>query len=440
MTRQLIAWLTGLVTAFWLIAATLGVFVIEDELTEAMDRSMKEAAERLVPILQLKLDILDGPEALQIAQAEDVARGEFLLYQVRNAKGEVVLRSDDAPEHPFEAPLANGFWKSPEFQYYTASAQGGIYVQVADLLEARDNALRESSNSLFLPLLGLIPMLIGTIAIVVRRSLRPVRSLSAEIERRNTGNMDAVSVPSLPPELRQMAVSVNNLLARLRAALEAEREFTSNSAHELRTPVAGALAQAQLLAAQLAEGPNKRRAFQIQRSLSELGQIAEKLLQLSRADAGLGLDQKEADLVPIVELVINDLRGIDPSGRLRYDKAQGAVLWGPYNVDAFAIAIKNLIENALLHGDPSQPVEVRIEADGVVRIINGSEMIAPEDLGIIRQRFVRGNSTAPGSGLGLSIVERLLNQMSAEMILNSPATGRKDGFEAVIRFKVPSSS
>lgn len=179
MTRQLIVWLTGLFTAFWLVAATLAVFVVEEELTEAMDRSLKEAAERLVPVLQNELVTEKLTGSREIAQAAKVARGQFLLYQVRDARGDVVLRSDDAPEKPFEAPLAPGFWKSTEFQYYTSAGPNGFFLQAADLLKARDSALRESSNSLFLPLLALIPMLIVTVIAVVRRSLSPVREVSA---------------------------------------------------------------------------------------------------------------------------------------------------------------------------------------------------------------------------------------------------------------------
>ncbi|MBU1316253.1 MAG: sensor histidine kinase [Alphaproteobacteria bacterium] len=439
MTRQLIVWLTGLFTAFWLVAATLAVFVVEEELTEAMDRSLKEAAERLVPVLQNELVTEKLTGSREIAQAAKVARGQFLLYQVRDARGDVVLRSDDAPEKPFEAPLAPGFWKSTEFQYYTSAGPNGFFLQAADLLKARDSALRESSNSLFLPLLALIPMLIVTVIAVVRRSLSPVREVSAEIERKDTGNMQAVDVSALPPELRQIAVSVNHLLSRLRAALDAEREFTSNSAHELRTPIAGALAHAELLLVELAGRPGEHRASQIKRSLRDLSQTAEKLLQLSRADAGLGFEEAEADLIPILDMVVGDFKLYDRANRLLYTNPSGADLRGPYSIDAFAIAVRNLIENALKHGNPDTAVEIEVQPGGVVRIVNGSDIVAPEDLTHLRQRFVRGKSASPGSGLGLSIADRLLAQMNAELLLCSPATGRENGFEAVIRFRAAPS-
>lgn len=439
MTRQLIVWLTGLFTAFWLVAATLAVFVVEEELTEAMDRSLKEAAERLVPVLQNELLTKQLTGSREIAQAAEVARGQFLLYQVRDAHGNVMFRSDDAPEKPFEAPLAPGFWKGTEFQYYTTAGPNGFFLQAADLLKARDSALRESSNSLFLPLLALIPMLIVTVIAVVRRSLSPVREVSAEIERKDTGNMQAVDVSPLPPELRQIAVSVNHLLFRLRAALDAEREFTSNSAHELRTPIAGALAQAELLLVELTGSPGEHRAAQIKRSLRDLSRTAEKLLQLSRADAGLGCEETEADLIPILDMVVSDFRLHVQAKRLLYTNPTGADLRGPYSVDAFAIAVRNLIENAINHGDPNTAVEIEVQPGGVVRIVNGSDVVAPEDLTNLRQRFVRGKSASPGSGLGLSIADRLLAQMNAELLLVSPATGRVDGFEAVIRFRAEPS-
>jgi two-component system OmpR family sensor kinase len=107
---------------------------------------------------------------------------------------------------------------------------------------------------------------------------------------------------------------------------------------------------------------------------------------------------------------------------------------GPYSEDAFAIVLRNLIENALVHGDLDKPVEVLVEEGGVVRIVNGAAVMTESELMAIRKRFSRGRTEATGSGLGLSIVDRLLGQMNAQLVLLSPATGRSDGYEAKISF------
>lgn len=436
MTRRLILWLTGATTAFWLIAAGLGVSVMKDEFDEFFDGSLQETAERLIPLVVDDLQRREGfpaPQHLQ-NQAEDMD-DEYLVYQVRDAQGRILIRSHDAPVEPFEAPLKRGFWENDDARFYTATAvDGTVFVQVADAIANRNEAVTEGGMALFLPVLVLIPVSIGLIWLIVRRTLAPVDDLRRAIEEKDGGNMAPVPARVLPRELQPIARSVNHLLTRLQAAFDAEREFTANSAHELRTPIAGALAQTQMLIAEL-EGPKKHRAQQIETSLVNLGHTAEKLLQLARAEAGIGAGGTNADLARVLELVLTDFeRGYPASARLRYEREEGAALGGSYSEDAFAIVLRNLIENALLHGSADEPVTVRLERGGVVRIVNGAPPLAPGELETIRKRFGRGNTASPGSGLGLSIAERLLQQMNVGFEILSPATGRKDGFEVVMRF------
>ncbi|WP_455273333.1 histidine kinase dimerization/phospho-acceptor domain-containing protein [Rhizobium herbae] len=436
MTRRLILWLTGAATAFWLIAAGLGVSVMHDEFGEIFDGSLQETAERLVPLVVVDLDQRKDfayPEHLR--EEIDDAGEEYLVYQVRNAKGEILFRSHDAPETPFDAPLKRGFWTDDTYRFFTATtASNLIFVQVADAMANRSEALTEGGMALFLPVLVLIPVSVLLIWLIVRRTLAPVDDLRRAIEEKDGGNMAPVPSGLLPRELRPIARSVNHLLTRLQSAFDAEREFTANSAHELRTPIAGALAQAQMLIAEL-DGPRKRRAQQIETSLVNLGHTVEKLLQLARAEAGIGAGAGNVDLARVLELVVTDFERSDPgSRRLRFHREAGASLNGSYSEDAFAIVLRNLIENAVLHGDKAEPVDIRLEKGGVVRIINGAALLSPDELAAIRKRFGRGSTASPGSGLGLSIAERLLQQMNAGFEVLSPATGRADGFEVVLRF------
>ena len=440
-TRRLITALTGTVVIFWLIAVGIGVYVVNKELSETFDGALQETAERLLPLVLDDLanrDHSGDPQSLE-ALNKGLNR-EYLTYQVLDGNGKVILHSHDAPPTAYEVPLAIGFHNTSRYRIYTeSSADGTIFLHVADAFKNRREALRESGVALLWPLLALIPASIIAIGIIVGRSLRPIDRLRSEIATKDGGNMAPLESETLPLELQPIARSVNLLLERLRLALEAEREFTANSAHELRTPIAGALAQTQRLIAELPQGQLAERAGRIETSLSNLSRLAEKLLQLSRAQAGIGTGDKPADLTAVIETVIGDYdRDTGTAGRVLLENETSGKLLRNVDIDAFAIVIRYLIENALIHGPADEEVTVSVD-DRTVRVVNGGAVLSANELAGLKKRFWRGKTKAAGSGLGLSIVERIVGQIGGHLDLLSPATGRTDGFEARIILPLPTT-
>lgn len=444
MTRRLVIGLIGGLAVLWLFAAGFGLSVMEEEYGEMFDGSLRGTAERLVPLVVDDLLGKDGitvPQRLKNGDSYDVVQAdkEYLVYQVRSIDGRMLFHSQDSPDQLFAIPLKSGFWTDEKFRYYTATGMGEtVFVQVADALENRSEALTESGLALFLPILALLPLSFGLVWIVAKHTLSPVDRLRAGIEEKDSGNMEPLPSDDMPVELQPIAVSVNNLLERLRKALVAEREFTANSAHELRTPIAGALAQTQMLIAEIGNQPALYRATQVETSLRRLHHLAEKLLQLSRAEAGLGISDRRIDLVPVLEMLVQDFRRSEQSARLVVRLDPDAQISGYYNADAFAMALRNLVENALVHGDPARPVELVLAADGSISVANGGQVYTPQELEKLTGRFQRGRTDADGSGLGLSIAANVLKTMNADLDLRSPATGKADGFEAIIRFQARS--
>jgi two-component system OmpR family sensor kinase len=261
--------------------------------------------------------------------------------------------------------------------------------------------------------------------------MKPVLRLSGDIATRSGQNLAPLDISDQPRELRPIAESVARLVERLRAALDVERAFAANSAHELRTPIAGAIAQTQRMIAELGDPKDRRRARDLEATLKRLSALAEKLMQLSRVDAGVGLGDKDVDLIAVLDLVVDDCakRLAEPK-RIHYVKPEGATLVARMDMDAFAMAVRNLIDNAANHGAVDGPVEVRVEPDGVIRVVNAGPVVAPQVLAGLKRRFARGETRHPGAGLGLAIVETIMRQTGGKLELFSPATGRNDGFEA----------
>jgi two-component system OmpR family sensor kinase len=430
MTRRLVFAVTGVVLVAWLLASVFSVMVMQEEFAEIFDSAVQETAERLLPLVVDDLrDRDDSPDLTQKTNGD-----EYLTYQVRDRDGHVILHSHDSSAAPFDVPLKVGFADTPTHKIYTAATKDGdMYIQVADAFVNRNEAIQEAGTALLFPLLLLIPASIIAVILVVRRMLAPVRDLRDEIAAKDSGNMLPIENVGLPAELDPIARSVNLLLERLKLALTAEREFASNSAHELRTPIAGALAQAQRLQVEI-PAAYLPRVDQIENSLSHLAHLAEKLLQMSRADAGIGASEAVTDLMPVLLLIVRDFDRLPAgTGRIHLHAPETAKLEQAVDPDAFGIVMRNLLENALIHSPVGSKVDVFVES-GRITVANDGPLIDADTLRRLTERFSRGATEATGSGLGLSIVDSLTRHMGGTLTLVSPVSGKTDGFAAEISF------
>lgn len=174
--------------------------------------------------------------------------------------------------------------------------------------------------------------------------------------------------------------------------LAAERDFAANAAHELRTPVAAARAEAQRVIA----------------ALDRIAALSERLLQLARAESGVGLARLPVDLTGLVPLVLADLPA-RPGRPLRYDDGDldEAVVQG--DADGLAILIRNLVENALRHG--TGPVRVTLSAGPRLTVRNPAAPGARFRLGRLDR-----DPASEGTGLGLTIAARLAEQAGARLV------------------------
>jgi two-component system OmpR family sensor kinase len=310
--------------------------------------------------------------------------------------------------------------------------QGTIAVTVAEPLTHRRQAALEVSLALALPLLVLIPVSIAGVWWWVRASLRPVRAFREAIELRGSGDLTPVNAGSLPAEIEPIADAVNRLMERLRRALETERRFAANSAHELRTPIAAALAQAQRLLAEMPSTPLQERARQCESSLRALARITEKLMQLAKAEGGGVLSETAQDLVPLIGLVADEFKRTADGSRLRVAVPESPIL-SPLDPDAFAILLRNLIENAVKHGAADEPVTISLDDTGLLSVSNGGPVVQADTLAKLTRPFERGRSTADGTGLGLAIADAIASGAGIRLELTSPIPGRDDGFEVRVR-------
>lgn len=322
------------VALLWLAATVSTVLALRHEMDEVFDSALQELAERMLPLVYQEVLNRDQPD--NDNRAAPVGEGgEHLTYLVRDAAGAVLIRSHDANPALYPAGLGNGFQSTETYRFYTVSAiSGTLFVTIAEPLEHRQNAIWQGTMTLLWPLALLLPLSLIGVWLLVRRTLRSVLPFRAEIGTPGQGYLTPVAAPDLPAEIALLAVEVNNLIDRLRRALAAERSFTASAAHELRTPVAAALAQTQRLIAELDQG----------------------LLQDRAKAEGAGLlAETGQDLVPVLRLVLQDLPDaaavdlIVPSGPVE----------SLIDLDALAILARNLMKMPCATAIPTQRSALR---------------------------------------------------------------------------------
>jgi len=422
----------GLVlTVLWLLAATVTAMIVRGEMDEVFDSALRETAERILP---LAVTDIVGREEQGITQrlAPIRAHDEFFTYIVRDAAGRILLQShaaDPAMFPPWDGP---GLAQTATHRLYSdAALQGTIRITVAEPLAHRARVTREIRVGLGLPLVIVLPLALAATILAVRFSLTPLHRFRTRLDARGARDLSGVPADDLPSEIAPLAATLNSLLARLRAAFEAERSFAANAAHELRTPLAGAIALVQRLRSETHDPATDARAAEIEATLKRLTRLSERLMQLARAEGGRLRTDRGTDIRAVTRLVVEDIGRANAPGRIVLSLPDTPVI-SDIDPDALGIVIRNLVENALRHGAQAAPVAVTLTQGGRLIVANDGPVVPPAALERLTARFERANPGTNGAGLGLAIVTAIAQRIGSELILESPRPGRSCGFQASI--------
>ena len=268
--------------------------------------------------------------------------------------------------------------------------------------------------------------------------LRPLEALRAAIARRDHADLEPLSVRGLPPELGAQAEAINALIDRLRVVLDGERRFLADATHQLRTPLTVLRTQTELALRANDVGSLKDGVRKMAGVAERLTRLANQLLNLSRAEAGLaGLGG--ADPIDLVHVLEEVLAQHDPAA---HAKQQTLELHG----DGSALRVRgdrlmleemvaNLVDNAIRYSPPRARIAVEAKRAGTtVRIAVRDDGPGLSDIERQRvlDRFYRGAGvTEPGSGLGLAIVREIVRAHDGHFTLN-PAREDCSGLLATI--------
>jgi two-component system OmpR family sensor kinase len=272
---------------------------------------------------------------------------------------------------------------------------------------------------------GGLLLAVALAAIAVRRTLRPLGRMSADIRTiQATGDLSRRVADDGPAdEVGRLAEAFNEALTRLEAAFTSQRQFVADASHELRTPLTVARGQLELVASEERD-PKTRRSLGIAlEELDRMARIVNDLLLLARLDEGLSLASEPLEL----ELAVREalLRSLPADGaRVTVDVQSGLCARGDSH--RLQQVLTNLVGNAVRHGGPGVHVTVNGRGEGhrvVLEVADDGPGIPPEHIPHVFERFYRGAAARAGgsgsAGLGLAIVRSLTEGMGGSVSVRS---------------------
>jgi two-component system OmpR family sensor kinase len=420
--RQLLFWLVAIVVAGVALAGWLIYRQALAEANELFDYQLQEIAAAL-----------PSEPFSQILGAHNDAE-EGIVIQIWSRTGALMYYS-----HP-RAPLAPraelGFsterTERGDWRVYGAIV-GDNVVQLAQPLSVRNRLAANVALRTLWPLIVVLPFLGFAVWAIVGRGLAPLARLTRALDARRPDALDPLPDARLPNEVKPLVRALNGLLARLASALDTQRAFVADAAHELRTPLAAVQIQSQLVAR--AHDPESRREAlaDLQAGVTRATRLAEQLLALARSEPDAGTVKEEVDLRALVgdcvaaQAPLAQRRGID----LGFEQAQPVTVLA--DAEALRMMFGNLLDNAIKYTPPVGRIDVSLiaEADGrhpCVSIADSGPGIPAEERARVFDRFYRDTSArartdVSGSGLGLAIVKRIAAQHGARIELGDAPLG-----------------
>ena len=359
------------------------------------------------------------------------------IVQVWDPAGSLVYLSNQSIVLPqrgkgFETVPVNG----KDWRVFTLG-QADKTIQVAAPVSLRRDRAVSMALRILIPIMAAIPLFALLTLLIVGEGLKPLGEIAAAIRRRAPNSLEPLPAAKLPEEVRPMVSELNGLLERLREAIETQKRFTADAAHELRSPLTALQLQIQLVERARSQEELHDALEQLKAGARRASRLVEQMLTMARLapeaslqePAALDLERLAASVVaefgPLAEAKAIDLR----LGRVEPARAIG-------QEQALHTLAGNLVDNAIRYTLPGGRVVVEIWSDeggAVLDVKDTGPGIPAEERQRVFDRFYRlPGSGVEGSGLGLAIVKQIADAHGAKITLGE--TEKDQGLKVTVRF------
>jgi signal transduction histidine kinase len=313
-------------------------------------------------------------------------------------------------------------------------------IQIAQPARVREGLARAAAARVVVPLILLLPIMIGAVAWIVNRGLLPLRFVTTEVQRRDMSSLTPLGTDNLPREIKPLVGELNRLLERLQRAFSAQRAFISDAAHELRSPLTALRLQLQLLDRAPDEAARVEARGRLGAAIERAIHLVEQLLALARSEpqeAALG--SEPVDLSAAAADGVRDTHDLALARNIDLGLEAAAQVEILGDREALRTLVRNLVDNAVRYTPPEGSVQVRTRADrneALLEIVDTGPGIPPEDRERVFDRFYRrAAAQESGTGLGLAIVKAIADRHGAKVVLGEGPGG---GLRVAVSFpRVP---
>jgi signal transduction histidine kinase len=298
-----------------------------------------------------------------------------------------------------------------------------VWIQVAQDLDNPDVVVDDIVSAFLKRVAWLLVPVLALLAVIdlviVRRAFAPVVQAS-ELAQSIAPATLSLRLPTdqLPNEIAPLAVAVNQALDRLEQGFRTQREFTADAAHELRTPLT-------ILRMRVSTLSDKKAAREIEADIDVMARIVGQLLSVAELESFVLDASHRVDLRALASRVVEYMAPLAlAKARSIALSATAKPVWVRGEEEILFQAIRNLVENALAHTGEGTTVEVKVEAQGVIRVLDRGPGIPAADREMVFRRFWRRDrSRSGGAGLGLAIVHRIVEAHGGQISVDSRPGG-----------------
>lgn len=414
--KKLLFWLLAGQLLTVAIAGSVIFFYVRSELEALFDDRLRQMAYSLpskgeyVPdkaLLRRSLEDDDNDFVIQVWQADGNP-----LVQLNLAEGKPGLGAEGFSSH-----WSDGiYWRS------FVVRRGDRLVQVSQPFSTRLEMSTGVALGAIAPVVVLVVILGVLVWVSVKVGLRPLREVADALGRRRPSSLAPVGTNGLPDELVPLVLALNDLLKRLGKALDGQRKFIADAAHELRTPLAAVQLQTQLLMRSVSNEERSQAAMQIRAGTARASHLVAQLLTLARMEPDeWQRPLTEVDLSTLMRSVVIEHAAMAQSREIDLGVSQDEPVFLVGDAESLRVMFSNLVDNAIRYTPNHGQVDVSLKMIGTLAVFevqDNGKGIPEADRDQVFDRFYRRPGTREqGSGLGLAIVQEVVTRHGGEVLL-----------------------